>query len=108
MPTRAGEMSNVAQPNAQWLACDGKPWYALDPKQVTRVPVPGTPSVGSRQDYIRRVGWTGRRRGLGPQGWIFHTPMDKTGTWKVATCDNNVETTLTNPPTVAKPPAGVT
>jgi len=106
MTTLAGQMSNVAQPNAQWLAADGKPHYVLYDKQSRRAP--SGISEGNRQDYLRRVGWQGRRRGLGPLGWIFCVPYDPSATYKVSTADDAVETTLTPPvPTVAKPPAGV-
>ena len=104
MPTLAGQMSNAAQPNAQWLAADGKPYYVLDPKQSVRTAIPSTASKGTRQDYIRRVGWQGRRRGLGPLGWIICMPVS--AGYKVTTADDNVEANLTNPPTVAAPPAG--
>jgi hypothetical protein len=104
--TLAGQMSNAAQPNAQWLPCDGKPYYVLDPKQPQRTHA-GI-SEGNRADYVRSVGWQGRRRGLGPLGWIFLVPMDKTAAYKVTTADDSTEGTLTNPPTVAKPPVGVT
>jgi hypothetical protein len=106
MTTLAGTMFSGAQPNPQWLPADGKPYYVLDPKQTQR-PHAGI-SEGNRADYARSVGWQGRRRGLGPLGWIFCVPMDKGGTWKVSTADDSVEGNLASPPTVAKPPAGIT
>lgn len=105
MATLAGQMSNVAQPNAQWLVADGKPYYVLDAKQSQRTR--SGISEGNRQDYIRQVGWQGRRRGLGPLGWIVLMPRDPSLAYKVATADDPVETTLSSPPTVAKPPANV-
>jgi hypothetical protein len=36
MTTLAGQMVNAAQPNPQWVACDGKPYFVLDPKQPQR------------------------------------------------------------------------
>lgn len=107
MPTLAGQMSNVAQPNPQWVACNGAPYYVLDPKRAQRTAIPNTPSAGHRMDYIRQVGWQGRRRGLGPLGWIICVPYDPTATYKVSLADDSTETTLSNPPTVAKPPPGV-
>jgi hypothetical protein len=106
MPTNAGE-HNAAAGNPQWVACNGQPLYILDAKQPIRTAIPGTTSRGDRRDYKRRTGWQGRRRGLGPLGWIVMMTYDKTGTWYVTTADDNTETTLTNPPTVAKPPPGV-
>ena len=90
MPTLAGQMSNSAQPNAQWLTCDGAPHYVLYDKQSRRTP--NALSEGNRQDYIRRVGWQGRRRGLGPLGWIICTPV--AAGYKVSTADDGVETAL--------------
>jgi hypothetical protein len=65
-------------------------------------------SEGNRQDYIRQVGWQGRRRGLGPMGWIILMPRDPSATWKITTADDSTETALTPPvPWPGKPPAGV-
>jgi hypothetical protein len=106
MATNAGSMSNSAQPNPQWVPCDGKPYYCLDAKQPVRTK--GVLSEGNRQDYIRQVGWQGRRRGLGPLGWIILMPYDAGATWKISTADDGVETALTPPiPWPGKPPAGV-
>lgn len=105
MPTLAGQMQTGTPANPQWVPADGKPYYVLDAKQPQRTI--GSLSEGNRQDYIRQVGWQGRRRGLGPLGWIILMPYDPTTTYKVALADDSTETTLTNPPTVAKPPAGV-
>ena len=103
MSTLAGQMSNAAQPNPQWKACDGSPYYILDPTQSQRTP--GVLSEGNRQDYIRQVGWRGIRRGLGPLGWIVCVP--KNAAYKVTLADDSTETSLTPPvPTVANPPAG--
>src|SRR5215467_15004526 len=90
MSTLAGQMSNSAQPNPQWLNCDGAPYYVLDPKQSQRTK--GVLSEGNRQDYIRQVGWQGRRRGLGPLGWIVCMPV--AAGYKVSTADDGVETSL--------------
>jgi hypothetical protein len=106
MATLAGQMSNAAQVNPQWVACDGKPYYVLDAKQPVRAK--GVLSEGNRQDYIRQVGWQGRRRGLGPMGWIILMPRDPSATWKITTADDSTETALTPPvPWPGKPPAGV-
>lgn len=102
MATNAGEMQTGSPPNPQWVPADGKPYYILDPKQPQRTR--GALSEGNRQDYIRRVGWQGRRRGLGPLGWIVCTPV--IATYAVSLADDSAETALTTPPTVAKPPAG--
>jgi hypothetical protein len=107
LPTNAGEHSLTPGGNPQWVPCNGQPLYILDPKQQTRTAIPGTPSRGDRRDYRRRNGWQGRRRGLGPLGWIVMMPFDPSATWSVTTADDNTESTLTNPPTVAKPPPGV-
>lgn len=107
MPTLAGQMSNVAQPNPQWVLCNGGWYYVNDIYRAQRTAIPGTPSMGNRQDYIRRTGWWGRRSGLGMNGWKFRVPYDPTGTWRVSLADDNIEATLTNPPTVMNPPAGV-
>jgi hypothetical protein len=106
MATFAGSMSNTAQPNPQWVPCDGAPHYVLYDKQARRTP--GGISEGNRQDYLRRVGWQGRRRGLGAMGWIICTPYDKTSTWKISLADDAAETALTPPvPWPGKPPAGI-
>ena len=108
MATHAGEMEQVPPGNPQWRACDGKPYYVLDATQTPRTPIAGTPSRGNRQDYCRRVGWQGRRRGLGPLGWIILMPLDPSATWFITLADDSTETALTPPvPWPGKPPAGV-
>jgi len=97
MATNAGEMVNSAQANPQWFVCNGQPLYVLDAKQAQRTR--GTLSEGNRQDFIRRVGWQGRRRGLGPLGWIVCLPLDKGGTWRISTADDSSETALVPPVT---------
>lgn len=107
MATNAGSMVNATQANPQWAPCDGKPYYVLDPKQPQRAP--GALSEGNRQDYLRRVGWQGRRRGLGPLGWIILMPNDPGHTWNISLADDATEAALTPPiPWPGKPPAGVT
>ena len=106
MTTLAGSMFNGAQPNPQWVACDGAPHYVLYDKQPQRTK--GVLSEGNRQDYIRQVGWQGRRRGLGPLGWIICVPYDAGGTWRITLADDSTETALTPPvPWPGKPPAGI-
>jgi hypothetical protein len=106
MATNAGSMFNGTQPNPQWVLCSGQPLYALDAKQPVRAK--GVLSEGNRQDYIRQVGWQGRRRGLGPLGWIILMPYDAGGTWRISTADDGAETALTPPiPWPGKPPAGI-
>jgi hypothetical protein len=100
--TFAGTMFSGAQVNPQWVAADGKPYYVLDAKQPQRTR--GVLSEGNRQDYIRSVGWQGRRRGLGPLGWIILMPVN--AGWVVSTADDSTEGNLASPPTVNKPPAG--
>ena len=107
MTTLAGQMSNAAQPNPQWVPCDGKFYYVNDPKRTQRTPIPNSPSTGDRRNYLRRVGNQGRERGFGQLGFMIGVPYDPSGTWKVSLADDNTETTLSNPPTVGKPPAGV-
>lgn len=107
MPTLAGQMQTGAPANPQWVLCNGAWYYYNDAKRVQRTPIPATASTGNRNDYCRRVGWFGRRWGLGLLGWAFRVPYDSTGTWYVSLADDNTETTLTNPPTVQNPPAGV-
>jgi hypothetical protein len=106
MATFAGTMSSGVQANPQWVLATGQPLYVLDPKQSQRTPIAGTPSTGNRRDYIRRVGWQGRRRGLGPLGWIVCMPVNTSTSWKVSTADDSVEGTIASPPTVQNPPAG--
>lgn len=103
--TYAGQMNNVAPTNPQWKACNGAPYYVLDWTQSQRTK--GVLSEGNRQDYIRQVGWQGRRRGLGPLGWIVLVPYDPTGTWYVTLADDSTEVSLSSPPTVMNPPPGV-
>jgi hypothetical protein len=103
MTTNAGEMQTAATGGPQWVLANGAPYYCLYAGQPQRTK--GVLSEGNRQDYIRRVGWQGRRRGLGPLGWIICMPVT-TSTYYVSTADDSTETTLTTPPTVAKPPPG--
>ena len=108
MSTWAGQMQTGTPANPQWVAADGKPYYVNDPKRAQRTPDAADPkSKGHRADYIRRVGWQGRRRGLGPLGWVVCMPYDPSATYKVSLADDGSEAALTTPPTVAKPPAGV-
>jgi hypothetical protein len=92
MTTYAGQMTTTVQANPQWVLADGKPYYVLDAKQPQRTI--GVVSEGRRQDYLRNVGWQGRRRGLGPLGWIVLVPLDKTSTYKVSLADDSTETAL--------------
>lgn len=108
MPTLAGQMQNTTPTNPQWVKCNGTWYYVNDWTRTQRTPIPATPSTGNRWDYIRRVGWWGRRGGLGMSGWKFRVPFDSTGTWWVSLADDNTETALVSPPTVQNPPAGVT
>jgi hypothetical protein len=102
MTTFAGTMFSGTQVNPQWVAADGKPYYVLDHTQSYRTHT-GI-SRGDRRDYVRAVGWQGRRLGLGPIGWIIAMPVNSG--WVVSTADDSVEGTLASPPTVNKPPAG--
>jgi len=97
MATNAGELQTGSPANPQWVACNGAPYYVLDPKQTQRTR--GALSEGNRQDFIRRVGWQGRRRGLGPLGWIILTPYDAGGTYKVSLADDSGEAALVPPVT---------
>jgi len=106
MTTHSGEMTTTNHSNPQWVLADGKPYYFNDPKRAQRV-ADTAPSTGNRLDYLRRVGRQGRRRGLGPLGFIFCVPFDPSATYYVSLADDAAEAPLTNPPTVAKPPAGV-
>ena len=90
MATLAGQMSSSAQANPQWVNCDGAPHFVLYDKQARRTPA-GI-SEGNRQDYIRRVGWQGRRRGLGPLGWIILMPV--AAGYKVTLADDGTEANL--------------
>jgi len=92
MTTNAGELQTGSPANPQWVACNGSFYYTLDWKQPQRAR--GALSEGNRQDYLRRVGWQGRRRGLGPLGWLILTPYDAGGTYKVSLADDSSETQL--------------
>jgi hypothetical protein len=92
--TNAGEMTTTVQGNPQWVMADGKPYYVLDAKQSFRGAVAGTPAKGWRQDYWRRTGRWGRRRGLGPIGWIVLMPYDATATYRVTTASDGGESAL--------------
>lgn len=110
MTTHAGQMSNTpaVYANPQWTQCNGQPLYVLYSQQPQRGKGTLTlPATGDRRDYVRNVGWQGRRRGLGPLGWIICMPYDPAGAYYVATATDDVEATLSNPPTVGKPPAGI-
>lgn len=107
MPTLAGQMQTGTPANPQWVPADGRTYYVNDILRAQRTAIPGTPSQGHRGDYLRNVGWQGRRWGLGMNGWLIGVPYDPTATYKVALADDNTETTLTSPPTVAKPPPGI-
>ena len=104
MTTHAGEMSNAAQTNPQWLPCDGAYISGYKLAGVAARPSSGV-STGTVRDYWRRVYGFARTRGIG--GFMLGMPYDPTSTWKVSIADDSSEADLTNPPTVAKPPAGV-
>lgn len=107
MATLAGQMQTGSPAGTQWVACDQKVYYALDPKQTKTTPAPGTVAKGTRWDYLRRTGWQGIRHGLGPLGWRFQVP--KNATYKVSLSDELSEAGLTPPvPAVGSPPAGTT
>lgn len=108
MTTFAGTMFSGVQVNPQWVPANRGVYYVLDPKQSQRPLAAGTPTKGNRQDYWRRTGRWGRRRGLGPLGWIFIVPFDPAATWVVSTADDGVEGAIASPPTVMNPPAGIT
>jgi hypothetical protein len=98
-------MFQGVQANPQWKACDGKPYYVLDPAQSFRtVTAADLPAKGWRNDYWRRMGRWGRRRGLGPVGWIVCMPVN--AGWVVTLATDSTEVALTTPPTVMHPPAG--
>jgi hypothetical protein len=106
MATLAGMLTQTPSGNPQWRACDGKfvfGYQAPFPPQGAR---PHTaPSTGTYRDYWRNVRGFARTRGIG--GWLIGAPYDPTGTWYVSFGDDSSDATLTNPPTVQKPPAGV-
>ena len=104
MATTAGTMFSGTQANPQWKPADGKTYYVLDHTQSRRAHT-GT-SYGDRRDYCRRVGQFCRRHGLGPIGWRFSVPINKTAGWVVSLADDSSEGTIASPPTVQKPPAG--
>lgn len=103
MATNAGSINTTAAApaTAQWVPCDGKPFYVNDPKVSAR-PHSGI-SEGTRQDYLRRVGWWGRRRGLGPSGWIICMPVK--AAFSVSLADDSGDAS-TPPNSVQVPPAG--
>lgn len=114
MTVLAGQMTQTPSGNPEWMAADGKPYYVLAVPRVAGNPILPRPATGVlggtgyRRDYVRRIGWQARRRGLGPIGWIIHMPIDPTATWFVKLEDDSADTTLAGtPPTAAKPPAGV-
>jgi hypothetical protein len=100
-------MTQTPPGNPQWRACNGSYiyGYAPPPPPQTARPHAVPPSLGTNRDYYRRVMGFARTKGIG--GWKLGLPYDPTGTWYVTTADDSGETTLTNPPTVQKPPAGV-
>ena len=112
MTVLAGQMTQTPTGNPEWSPCDGRPVYVLANPKVSGSPIlprPATaPGTGYRQDYVRRVGHQGRRRGLGPLGWIVCLPADPSATWYIKMEDDSADTTLTGtPPTPLHPPAGV-
>jgi hypothetical protein len=105
--TFAGTMYSGVQANPQWVPANRGVYYVLDHTQSQRPLAAGTPTRGNRQDYWRRTGRWGVRRGLGPLGWVFVVPFDKNANFVVSTADDGVEGTIASPPTVQNPPAGV-
>jgi hypothetical protein len=90
---------------SQWVPCDGR-------HVSVKVPMAPTPhsgrSKGTVHDYYRNVGRHGGALGILPFAGNFRVPRDTTaGNWYVSIADHSGETTLTNPPTVLNPPAGV-
>ena len=54
MTTLAGQMSNVAQPNPQWVPANGKFYFGYAP--FLAAPRPHTaPSTGTIRDYWRNT-----------------------------------------------------
>ena len=94
MATHASQMTTSAQAGTQWVACNGAPYYVLDAKQPALGTGASSYAKGNRQDYCRNAGWQGRRRGLGPLGWIICVPYDAGATYKVALASHPSETAL--------------
>jgi hypothetical protein len=107
MPTYAGTIWSGTPTNPQWVPCNGAVYAINDPHREARPPVPGVPSTGTRWDYLRRVGWWGRRSGLGVSGWMVRVPYDPSGTFHVSLADDNSEGNLAGTATVQNPPPGV-
>jgi hypothetical protein len=107
MPTFAGTIWSGTPTNPQWVPCDGRSYFINDPKRAVRPPIPNTASTGTRWDYLRAVGWYGRRLGLGHSGWAVRVPYDPSGTYVVSLADDNSESTLSGTATVQNPPPGV-
>ncbi|HXI58306.1 MAG TPA: hypothetical protein VN903_31640 [Polyangia bacterium] len=103
MPTNAGEMTQTPPGDPQWVASDGKYHHGYVNQPNPARPHTGV-STGTRRDFRRRNGWLGSR-GIG--GWMVRVPRDPAGTWFISLADDSSETTLVNPPTAMKPPAGV-
>ena len=110
MANIAGSMAQTPPGNPQWVACNRKPYYALDATQPQRTRIPGTPSTGTRQDYIQR--WMARTapKFLGPLGWTASGFPYRLSAYFSSSelADDNTETALTPPvPWPGKPPAGI-
>jgi hypothetical protein len=88
--------------NVQWKPCNGGFYYGY--AMVAARPHTA-PSTGTYRDYWRRNMGFARTRGVG--GFMIGTPYDPAATYYVSLADDSSETTLTSPPTVQKPPAGV-
>jgi hypothetical protein len=89
MATFAGQMSSGAQPNPQWVACDGRYYYGYT--ALAARPHAGV-STGTYRDYERNVSGWARTRGIG--GWMIGVPYDATATYKISLADDNGETAL--------------
>lgn len=105
MATNAGQMTQTPPGNPQWRPCDGKFYFGYANLPAPPRPHTIAPSTGTYRDYWRRNMGFARTRGIG--GWLIGVPYDATATWSVSLADDSVETALSNPPTVQKPPAGV-
>ena len=74
MAVLAGTTRASGTASAQWVACNGAPYYVLE--KVTGLPkTADAPGFGDRRDYVRRVGRRNGFPGLGPLGFRFNVPI---------------------------------
>lgn len=109
MTVYAGQMSQSASGNPEWIPCDGRWVNVRAIPKISGTPLLPRPSAppdrGYRIDFLKRVGgFSGQRRGI---NWMVRIPYDPTGTWYIKLETDTADTAIPGAPTPRYPPPGV-